>query len=205
MSTNNHESTEHVLRQQIYSTLRSTPGLHIREISRHLNIPYSSLKYHLNCLEKQGAIQTERVGKFLYYYTDDSLGTKEKELLMILRSTTAKQIILSVLIQGYVSQIDLSRQLGKHPTTIAEVMKKLVLLDVVTSVKASDVTRITETGLMDVGFHLGRNERFFLLKDPALVSSVVRLYPERFCTDDVSTGLVRRLMKREGAVEVDDK
>jgi hypothetical protein len=36
------------------------------------------------------------------------------------------------------------------------------------------------------------------------MSSVVQLYPERFCTDDVITGLVRRLMKREGASGEDD-
>jgi hypothetical protein len=31
------------------------------------------------------------------------------------------------------------------------------------------------------------------------------LYPKRFCTDDICTGLVRRLMKHDSAVEVDDK
>jgi predicted transcriptional regulator len=189
--------TENRIRRQIFETITSNPGLHCRALSRQLQIPYSTLSYHLEYLEKQGAVKSERIGKFLCYYSVDTVETSENKILILLRSTTVKHVILTILLQGSSSRIALSRQLGKHPSTIAEALQRLIALEIIAPVKTAEGSRMKKIEINDFMNHSARHEQFFLLKDPVVMSSVVRLYHERLCTDDISAGLIQNFLKKQ--------
>jgi len=161
----------------------NNPGLHSRELSRQLKIPYSTLKYHLGCLEQQGAIMTEREGKYLRHYRAGTMDVNEKKIMSVLRKETSKQIILFLLAHRYASQIQLSRKLGKHPTTIGHALKELVALNVIKPMKITEVNRMRRGDLNGLEKPPESHEQFFRLKNQLFISHIVRFYQENLCTE----------------------
>jgi len=87
-------------RREIYNFITKYPGLHMREISRRMNIPLGSLKYHLNYLKKRDIILYINNQGYKRYYVRQNIGRKEKEILNILRQEIPKRIVLLLLIPG---------------------------------------------------------------------------------------------------------
>ena len=52
-------------RRKIYDFIQKFPGLHVREISRRLEIPFSTLQYHLRFLEKRELVKAKDDGKYI--------------------------------------------------------------------------------------------------------------------------------------------
>ena len=61
------------------------PGLHFREISRILNIPKTTLDYHLRILEKKELIISECNGRYVRYFVKNNVSEQDKKILGILR------------------------------------------------------------------------------------------------------------------------
>ena len=87
-------------RKRIYSFISEYPGLHLREISRRLNIPFSGLKYHLDFLEKQGVVNKKANRRYTRYYVTQKLSQKDKEIINLLRQEVPCRIILLLLTPG---------------------------------------------------------------------------------------------------------
>jgi len=119
------------IRQEIYNYILENPSSYLREISRNMNIPKTTLKYHLDYLEKHNLITPKFEDKYKRYYVKDKLGQKEKELLNLLRQEVPRNIILFLIFHIVCSQIELSKALGKHPSTISFHLKKLRDLDII--------------------------------------------------------------------------
>ena len=113
------------IRQEIYNYILENPSSYLREISRNMNIPKTTLKYHLDYLEKHNLITPKLEDKYKRYYVKDKLGQREKELLNLLRQEVPRNIILYLIFHIVCSQIELSKALGKHPSTISFHLKKL--------------------------------------------------------------------------------
>ena len=112
-------------RQKIYNFILKNPGLHIREISRRMNIPKTTLGHHLKYLKKLKLISEKTEHGFKRIYISYEIGTKEKELLNLLREEIPRKIFLYLLFSYVFSQIELSRDLELHPATIAFYLKRL--------------------------------------------------------------------------------
>lgn len=80
-------------RRKIFSLVECRPGLHIRELERLSDIPYSTLTYHLHFLTKHNLISSKNVHGVLQYFPC-SLSSPEQALLSLLRQKTLRQIIL---------------------------------------------------------------------------------------------------------------
>jgi predicted transcriptional regulator len=156
----------------------NTPGLYSREMSRQLKITRSTLRYHLNCLEKQGLITKEREGKYLHYYGADTMDLKEKKILSVLRKSTARQIVLFLLIHVHSSQVDLSRHLEERPTTIVFYLKKLLELDIITPVIVSDEKRDNTILTKMFDGNPDGNEIIYMLKDVEFIDALMRKYTD---------------------------
>ena len=87
-------------RKRIYNFILEYPGLHLREISRRTNIPFSGLKYHLDFLEKQGLVIKKANRRYLRYYVSKKVSEKDKEILNLLRQDIPCRIILLLLTPG---------------------------------------------------------------------------------------------------------
>ena len=55
-------------RRNIYNFIVERPGLHLREISRRINISFGGLRHHLDILKKQELIITKTNYGYTRYY-----------------------------------------------------------------------------------------------------------------------------------------
>ena len=120
-------------RQDIYNFILENPSSYVREISRKMNIPKTTLKYHLDYLEKHKLVTTKSEGGYKRYFVVNKLGQREKDLLNLLRQEVPRNIILYLILHIICSQIELSKALGKHPSTIGFHLKKLRDLGIIQS------------------------------------------------------------------------
>lgn len=124
-------------RKQIYNYIMRYPGLHNREISRKLNIPKSTLLYHLNYLKKRGLIVDKDDGSYLRYFASDKILANDKELFAILRKRIFRNILLVLAYHRVCTQTEIVNHLEndfnirRHPTTIAFHLEKLLDLGII--------------------------------------------------------------------------
>jgi len=121
-------------RREIYNYILKYPGLHLSELSRKMNIPKSTINYHLNHLKKQEYIIKKPADKYTRYYIANNVGENEKQILHLLRQETPREIVIFLLLNHNSSQIRISKNLKKHPTTIAFHLNKLMNVDIVESI-----------------------------------------------------------------------
>ncbi len=125
------EGLELETRQAIHNYILKNPGLCLNELARKLNISKSTLNYHLNYLKKLGVIIGKNMGRYVRFYIASKVGNGDKTIINILREEIPFKIIAYLLLNPNSSQIDISKFLKKHPTTIAFHLEKLANIDVV--------------------------------------------------------------------------
>jgi len=113
-------------RKEIYEFISKNTGLHLRDISRKMNIPFTSLKYHLISLENHGLIISRKDGKYNRYFTSFEVSEDEKKIINCFRKRTTLHIILWFFIGVQCTEKDLSRFLEKHPATIGFHLRNMI-------------------------------------------------------------------------------
>ena len=63
-----HNTLEHKTRKLIYNHILSFPGISFSRIKKILDMPGSTLRYHLNYLENKNEIKSSLIGKNKCYY-----------------------------------------------------------------------------------------------------------------------------------------
>lgn len=87
-------------RRDIYNLILEYPGLHLREISRRINISIGSIRHHLNYLKKNELINSKVYRRFTRYYATQKVGKRDKELLNLFRQEIPCKIVLLLLCTG---------------------------------------------------------------------------------------------------------
>jgi DNA-binding transcriptional ArsR family regulator len=113
-----HSALDHESRNKIYSFISENPGLHLREISRNINMSKNNLDYHLKYLIKKDLIICKKQGKYLRFYIANKVCNKEKSILLFLRKKPTRDIISIFLTNVVTSITELSVLLEKTPATI---------------------------------------------------------------------------------------
>ena len=70
-------------RQNIYILILKNPGLHQREISRRLDIPFSTTQYHLRFLKKRNLIIEKSENRYSRFYIANKTNPMERKLLVL--------------------------------------------------------------------------------------------------------------------------
>ena len=133
------------------------PGLHLRELQRQIGLSFSSTRYHVDKLAKQGEIDRVEDNGYSRIYPA-GIDQRDKILLSLVRRETDRRILSSFLRENSLSQqrlIDLSK-LAK--STVSEHLATLLMLGVVRT-KA------------------GGERRIFELTDPAKIDTMLNRYP----------------------------
>jgi len=144
-------------RRKIYHHILKYPGLYIRELSRDLNISFTTLNHHLNYLKKHDLLKAKSDERYTRYYVTGKVGSKDKNLLNVMRHTVPRNIILLFFLYPLrnFSQIEIVRfakkwkthwtkigyHLNKHPTTIAYHLEKLLKMNIIESYTTGNETR----------------------------------------------------------------
>ena len=178
-------------RKEIYNIVSNSPGLHKREISRRINMPFSSLGYHLNYLEKHQLILPKLDGKYKRYYITLEIGRNEKKILNFLRRKTAFYMIIWMLMIVGCSQRDFSEFLEKHPATISFYLRKMKQLDIIEEVISNKGIISKDTMPKIITRPQITSEKIYVLKDPWMVYDLVIKHKENLLDEQMINTLMK--------------
>jgi len=118
-------------REKIYRLISKNPGMHFSEISRKLNIPKTTLLYHLNNLEKLDLIKQISKQGYKRIYISNKLSNRDKQLLGLLRQKIPCRIFLHLIFSFTCSRVELSKDLELHHDTIQYYLDKMMDLGII--------------------------------------------------------------------------
>lgn len=151
-------------RRRIYNYILKNPGLHFRQITRNLNIPKSTLDYHLFFLTKKGFISIVEENRYKRYYINQNLSTQDKNLINILREDVPRNIVLYLLLYNYSSLEEILKYakfwtkhpskiglvLNKHQSTINFHLKKLIDMKIISFFEVNNTKKYYLTNPEDI-------------------------------------------------------
>jgi len=119
------------IRQELYSFINKNPGLHMREISRKMNIPLGTVRHHLNYLKKLEIIEEKKYKNKKQIFITGKISKEDKELLALFRKKIPCQIYLILKFQFTVTRKELSEELEVDPATISYYLKKMISMGII--------------------------------------------------------------------------
>jgi predicted transcriptional regulator len=119
------EILENERRKKIYALVEASPGIHLRELQRVLNIPLTTLDYHLSYMIRKKIIFGETEDHHKRYYTKP-LDPDDKKVLIALRQKRMREIVLIVLENGKAKSQLLAERLKLSHSTLSSYLKYLV-------------------------------------------------------------------------------
>jgi DNA-binding Lrp family transcriptional regulator len=177
-------------RREIYEYISKNSGLHMRDISRKMNIPFSTLQYHLNYLEKRGCIISKDDGKYIRYFISLEIGENEKRILNCLRKKTTLHIILWFFIAQQCSQKDLSRFLEKHPTTIAFHLRNMLNAGIIKHVSIENGVIYKDTLPNVIERSQISSEKIYVLQDSWMIYDLLIKHKENLSDKEIVDGII---------------
>jgi predicted transcriptional regulator len=154
------EILENERRRRIYSTIETSPGIHLRELQRVLDMPLATLEYHLDYMTRKKIIFGETEGHYKRYYAKP-LDSQDKKVLSALRQERMRQIVLIALQNKKVRYQFLSDSLRLPHSTLSLYLKCLVESEILAREK--------------VGY-----ENFYTIRDEDRIVKVLIAYKSSF-------------------------
>ncbi|MCW4040647.1 MAG: winged helix-turn-helix transcriptional regulator [Candidatus Bathyarchaeota archaeon] len=119
------EILENENRRKIYRVISSNPGIHLRELQRVLDMPLSTVDYHLGYMVKKEIILRDQ-NKGIIRYFAKPFDEAEKRIVSALRQKRMRDIVFIVLRQRKTRFKLLIDQLQLPRSTLAFYLKYLV-------------------------------------------------------------------------------
>jgi len=122
-------------RRRIYDFILSSPGAHLREMQRALEMPMGVLGHHLNYLEEHEIVSAKMDRYYKRYYPSE-MGAREKTFLSALRQERPRAIVLFLILNPDRSHRELVVKFGLSPSTLTFYLKDLEQKGVVRRTKS---------------------------------------------------------------------
>jgi len=164
------------MRRMIYNLILKHPGLHIREIQRRVNMPYTSLKYHLDYLVKRDLIVSKTYRRYQRYFVKDSMSCESKKIISLLREKTTNDIIIFLLVNVCSSRNELSKEVGKDAATVSFHLNKLSELGLIEKAIVNDAGVFLPKHKLAYDRKPVGNEILYKLKNPRLIYDALIIY-----------------------------
>jgi predicted transcriptional regulator len=114
-------------RKRIFETIRSSPGIHLRELERSLGIAVGSLQYHLHYMQKKNLISSQKDEQFIRYFVKDKeLNENGRRVISFLRKKACRHILITLMEYPGLNNKDISSSIGLSPSTVSWHLNKLV-------------------------------------------------------------------------------
>jgi|SRR5467141_465131 len=133
------------------------PGLHLRELQRQIGLSFSSTRYHVDKLTREGEIDRVEDKGYSRIYPAGT-DSRDRILLSLVRRKTDRKILSSFLAENSLSQHRLSDITGLSKSTISEHLGTLLERGVVRTI-------------------LDGERRLFELTDPGKIEGLIRRHP----------------------------
>jgi len=119
------EILESERRRRIYAVVEASPGIHLRELQRTLDMPLTTLEYHLSYMTRRKILFAETESHHKRYYTKP-FDFEDKKVLTALRQKRMREIVLTVLENGKAKNQLLTERLKLSHSTLSSYLKYLV-------------------------------------------------------------------------------
>ena len=147
-------------RRRIFELIQRTPGAHLREVQRAVELPYSTVEYHLRALERAELIRSVEDGNLKRHFAAD-MPVPDRALLGLLRRKRIRAVVVALLEGGELSHQDLAAAAGLKPPTLSYHLPRLEAAHVLQVRRDGRYTRVS-------------------LKDPNLMARVLVAHGRSF-------------------------
>jgi len=127
---------------RVLQHIQENPGCHLRQIKRELDMSMGTIQYHLNLLNKQGKVSTERQNLHKYYFPIGLFEQNERDILKILNQETAREILM-IILEKKPTQTDIANIIKISGASVNWHIKRLVELGLVLEQKDGKFKRYT--------------------------------------------------------------
>lgn len=162
-------------RKRIYECIRTSPGIHFREVQRRTNLPIGVLEYHLNYLVTRNILSLDKQESFSRYFPSGQVSADKQRILSALRQEIPRGIILYLMRHPGATHGEVLSNFSISGGTLSYHLKKLVTKGVVKLDKVGRESKLTVIDPDKVADLLIVYRRTFLDK---LVDDFVALYVE---------------------------
>ena len=200
-------------RREIFDFISKNPGMHLRDLSRKMNIAFSTLKYHLNYLEKTNLIVAVKEGKYSRYFVSEEVGNGEKLIIGFLQKKTTLHIIFWLMIGIQASQKELSRFMLQHPTSVGFHLRKMKKAGLIEEVSIENGAVSREAFPCFVKRSRVSNEKIYVLVDPWHVYDIILKHRKHLIHTElvdhliyyveffIADGIPKEVMNREDTID----
>jgi predicted transcriptional regulator len=112
-------------RLEIYNFIQANPGIQFRGICNQLGISIGLAQFHLGVLKKAGLITFIRDGKYKRFFQTKKYTQKTMQLIALLRHSTPRNILKTILETQKISHTELAHQLTITPQALTWQIKHL--------------------------------------------------------------------------------
>ena len=119
------EVLENENRRRVYAVVEANPGIHMRELQRVLDMPLTTLEYHLTYMARKKILFKESDSHYNRYYVRP-LDSEDKKILSALRQKRMRDIVFLVLTNKKVKYQFLADYLKLPHSTLSFYLKYLV-------------------------------------------------------------------------------
>jgi signal transduction histidine kinase/CheY-like chemotaxis protein len=112
-------------RKQIYRYISDNPGTHLRKTAKELNINLSTLRYHIDLLEKEGLIVSQKQNNLKIYYASGKLNPYEKTLTRLLQQKHFRDLILILIESPELTFSQIANRLSMSPSSVSKYLNIL--------------------------------------------------------------------------------
>ncbi len=144
--------------KRVLQFIQQNPGSHLRQIKKELKISMGTVQYHLQLLEKDGKIISEKQTLFRHYFPVGLFQNNEKMVLKILKQETAREILMIIIERSNPTQTDLVNRLEISAASVSLNLRNLI-----------------ELGLVKENRD-GKYKRYVLLEDPKTIVHLMKNY-----------------------------
>lgn len=124
-------------RERIYQYINYNPGVHLRRISKELNLAIGDTLYNINKLEESGLIKHRKWNMYKRYFIISISNNRSQVILALLQQETTREIILFLIENPGSTQIEISKRISFSAPTVKWHMSRLIEMDIVYSHKES--------------------------------------------------------------------
>ena len=167
---------------KVLQYIQANPGSHLREIKRELDMAMGTVQYHLDLLEKQGKIISERQNFRKFYFIVGLFADEQRNILKIIKQDTAREILLFIIEK-------------KNPTQ-HEIVNKI-------QISAASVSwhldRLEKVGMI-YELREGKYKQYYLKIQPAVIIQLIKNYHPTIW-DQWSGRLIETFLSLSGDVE----
>lgn len=127
---------------KVLQYIQNNPGCYLRQVQRELTMSMGTIQYHLNLLEKNGRISSERRNLYKHYFPIGLFEQNEKDILKILNQETAREILM-IILEKKPTQTDIANIIQISSASVNWHIKRLIDFGLILEQKDGKFKRYT--------------------------------------------------------------